>query len=244
MSGHSKFKTIMHRKGAQDAKRSRIFARLVREITVAAKLGGSDPEHNPRLRAAIIAARAESMPKDNIDKAIKKAESSLDGDKLEEIRYEGFGPKGIAFIIECFSDNKNKTAADIRSFLKKSGGDLGTPGSVTYLFDRFGIIKFPKENISFDDIFEVAVNAGAEEVEDYDDEYEVKCAVEQFTEVRDLLIDKFGDPKFAGLLWVPKSPVKVSSTDLQSIEKLEDILDEYEAVQSLFSNYEPEEDEE
>jgi len=244
MSGHSKFKTIMHRKGAQDAKRSRIFARLVREITVAAKLGGSDPEHNPRLRAAIIAARAESMPKDNIDKAIKKAESSLDGDKLEEIRYEGFGPKGIAFIIECFSDNKNKTAADIRSFLKKSGGDLGTPGSVTYLFDRFGIIKFPKENIVFDDIFEVAVNAGAEEVEDYDDEYEVKCAVEQFTEARDLLIDKFGDPKFAGLLWVPKSPVKVSSTDLQSIEKLEDILDEYEAVQSLFSNYEPEEDEE
>ena len=144
-------------------KRSRVFARLVREITVAAKLGGGDVDHNPRLRAAVIAARAESMPKDNIDKAIKKAESSLDADKLEEIRYEGFGPKGVAFIIECFSDNKNKTAADIRSFLRKSGGDLGTPGSVTYLFDRVGIIKFNKENINFDDIFEVAVNAGADE---------------------------------------------------------------------------------
>ncbi len=241
MSGHSKFKTIMHRKGAQDAKRSRVFARLVREITVAAKLGGGDVDHNPRLRAAVIAARAESMPKDNIDKAIKKAESSLDADKLEEIRYEGFGPKGVAFIIECFSDNKNKTAADIRSFLRKSGGDLGTPGSVTYLFDRVGIIKFNKENINFDDIFEVAVNAGADEVEDYDDEYEVKCEVERFTTVRDALMEKFGDPKFAGLVWLPKSPVMVSAADLESIEKLEDILDEYEAVQNLFSNYDTEE---
>lgn len=238
MSGHSKFKTIMHRKGAEDARRSKVFSRLVREITVAAKIGGPDEEHNPRLRAAIIAAKAENMPKDNIDKAIKKASSSLDADNIEEIRYEGFGPKGIAFIIECFTDNKNRTAADIRSFLKRSGGDLGATGSVAFLFDRVGIIKFKKEGINFDELFEEGLNAGADEIEEFDDEFEITCSVENFSNTRDTLMKKFGDPKFANLVWVPKTTVKLNSSEMAAIEKLEDSLDDCDSVQNVYSNYE------
>lgn len=238
MSGHSKFKTIMHRKGAEDARRSKVFSRLVREITVAAKIGGPDEEHNPRLRAAIIAAKAENMPKDNIDKAIKKASSSLDADNIEEIRYEGFGPKGVAFIIECFTDNKNRTAADIRSFLKRSGGDLGATGSVAFLFDRVGIIKFKKEGINFDELFEEGLNAGADEIEEFDDEFEITCSVENFSNTRDMLMKKFGDPKFANLVWVPKTTVKLNSSEMAAIEKLEDSLDDCDSVQNVYSNYE------
>lgn len=238
MSGHSKFKTIMHRKGAEDARRSKVFSRLVREITVAAKIGGADEEHNPRLRAAIIAAKAENMPKDNIDKAIKKASSSLDTDNIEEIRYEGFGPKGVAFIIECFTDNKNRTAADIRSFLKRSGGDLGATGSVSFLFDRVGIIKFKKDGINFDDLFEEGINAGADEIDDFDDEFEITCSVENFSNTRDALMKKFGNPKFANLVWVPKTTVKLHGSEMAAIEKLEDSLDDCDSVQNVFSNYE------
>ena len=238
MSGHSKFKTIMHKKGAEDAKRSKVFSRLVREITVAAKIGGPDEEHNPRLRAAIIAAKAENMPKDNIDKAIKKASSSLDADNIEEIRYEGFGPKGVAFIIECFTDNKNRTAADIRSFLKRSGGDLGAAGSVSFLFDRVGLIKFSKEGISFDELFEEGINAGAEDIEEFDDEFEITSSVENFANTRDTLMQKFGDPKFANLVWIPKNTIKLSSSEIAAIDKLEDTLDDYDSVQNVYSNYE------
>lgn len=238
MSGHSKFKTIMHKKGAEDAKRSRVFSRLVREITVAAKLGGPDEEHNPRLRAALIEAKAENMPKDNIEKAIKKASSSLDADSIEEIRYEGFGPKGVAFIVECFSDNKNRTAADIRNFFKKSGGDLGSNGSVTFLFDRVGLIKFEKGSINFDSLFEEAMNFNAQDINDYDDEYEVVSSVEDFATIRDALIQKFGDPKFAKLVWMPKTTVQLQASEISSIEKLEENLENYDAVQNIYSNYE------
>lgn len=238
MSGHSKFKTIMHKKGAEDAKRSRVFSRLVREITVAAKLGGPDEEHNPRLRAALIEAKAENMPKDNIEKAIKKASSSLDADSIEEIRYEGFGPKGVAFIVECFSDNKNRTAADIRNFFKKSGGGLGSNGSVTFLFDRVGLIKFEKGSINFDSLFEEAMNFNAQDINDYDDEYEVVSSVEDFATIRDALIQKFGDPKFAKLVWMPKTTVQLQASEISSIEKLEENLDNYDAVQNIYSNYE------
>ena len=205
MAGHSKFSNIKHRKGAQDAKRAKLFTKLQREITVAAKLGQPDPEFNPRLRGAIIAARGQNMPKDRIDGAVKKATAAGEGDNYEEIRYEGYGPAGIAIIVEALTDNRNRTAGDVRSYFTKAGGSLGETGSVSFMFDHVGLIIYDK-NIGDDEaVFEAALEAGAEDVQSQEEVHAITCATDDFSVVRDSLMEKFGDPKVAKFDWQAKN---------------------------------------
>jgi YebC/PmpR family DNA-binding regulatory protein len=199
MAGHSKFKNIMHRKGAQDKKRAKVFARLIREITVAAKSGLPEPDKNPRLRSAVIAARAANMPKDNVDRAIKRVAAGEDDSSYEEIRYEGYGPAGVALIVEAMTDNKNRTASEVRAAFNKYGGSLGETNSVSFMFDQVGLLQFPLETASADEMFEKAVEAGASNVETSEDGHEVTCDPDDFSTVRDNLIEAYGDP--AEAIW-------------------------------------------
>src|ERR1700742_1250762 len=203
MAGHSQFKNIMHRKGAQDARRGRQFAKVIREITVAARSGIPDPSSNPRLRAAISAAREVNMPKDTVDRAIKKATGAGGGDDYVEVRYEGYGPAGVAVIVETLTDNRNRTASDVRSAFSKHGGALGENKSVSFLFNRLGVIRYPASAASADDMLEAAIEAGAENVESDDEAHEVTCPVEDFFAVRDALESRFGAPESARLDWRP-----------------------------------------
>ncbi|MDA0902270.1 MAG: YebC/PmpR family DNA-binding transcriptional regulator [Proteobacteria bacterium] len=238
MAGHSKFANIKHRKGAQDAKRAKLFTKLQREITVAAKLGQPDMEFNPRLRSAVIAARSQNMPKDRIEGAIKKATSSAEGDNFEEIRYEGYGPNGIAIIIEALTDNRNRTGGEVRSILTKSGGNLGETGSVNFMFDHVGLIEYEGNVASEDAMFEAAIEAGAQEVESSEDWHSVICSVEDFSTVRDALIEKFGDPKTAKLDWKAKDSVALTLEQAEKIIKLTDALEDCDDVQSVYGNFE------
>src|ERR1700757_4730321 len=206
MAGHSQFKNIMHRKGRQDAVRSKVFGKLAREITVSAKLGLPDPDMNPRLRAAIIAARAENMPKDNIERAIKKA-SGNDGENYEQIRYEGYGPGGIAVIVEVLTDNRNRTAGEVRSAFTKSGGNLAETGAVSFMFDHVGVIEYDAGTASADAMLEAAIEAGAEDVVSNESGHEIYTTADSLRDVAKVLEAKFGEPRRASLTWRPQNTV-------------------------------------
>jgi len=237
MAGHSQFKNIMYRKGAQDKKRAKEFARLTREIMVAAKSGLPEPDKNPRLRGAIQAARAANMPKDNIERAIKKASGGEDDANYEEMRYEGYGPGGIAVIVESLTDNRNRTASEIRAAFSKNGGTLGETNSVSFMFDRLGQILYPAEVASEDGMFEAAVEAGASNVVSAPDLHEIWCSPDDFSEVRDALTDQFGDPREANLTWKPQNLVPMEEEQARVLLKLLDALDESDDVQRVAANF-------
>lgn len=239
MAGHSKFKNIQHRKGAQDKKRAKLFTKLVREIITAAKIGGEDPHSNPRLRSAISAARSQNLPKDRIDKALSQASDSGTGDNYSEMRYEGFLPGGIAVIVEALTDNKNRAAADIRSSFSKYGGNLGETGSVSFMFDRLGSIQYGKDVAENDEIFEVAIEAGASDVESDDDGHFIYTDVESFISCLDYLSEKYGQPNESGIEWKPQNSIMIESEEkAEKIMKLIDALEECDDVQKVFGNYE------
>ncbi|HTG37568.1 YebC/PmpR family DNA-binding transcriptional regulator [Sphingomonas sp.] len=237
MAGHSKFKNIMHRKGAQDKKRSSLFSKLSREITVAAKMGTPDPDMNPRLRAAVNAAKAQSMPKDNIQRAIDKALGG-DTDSYEEIRYEGFGPGGVSLIIEALTDNRNRTATNVRTAVSKNGGNLGALGSVSHGFDRMGLISYPADVGDAEKVFEAALEAGAEDVSSSEDGHEIWTAQDALHEVATAITPVLGEPEGAKLAWRPQTMVAVSEDDAATLFKLIDALDDDDDVQTVWGNYE------
>jgi YebC/PmpR family DNA-binding regulatory protein len=242
MSGHSQFKNIMYRKGAQDAKRAKIFAKHIRELTVAAKSGLPDPDMNPRLRTAIAAAKGVNMPKDNIARAIKRASGGDDDANYEEIRYEGFGPGGVALIVETLTDNRNRTAAEIRAAFTKHGGALGETGSVSFLFGRVGVIHYKFDVAAEDDLFEAACEAGAEEVESEPGGHDVFCSPDDLGAVRDALAEKFGEPQSARLDWKPQNSVPVDEEAAATLFKLLDVLDDNDDVQRVAANFDVAED--
>jgi YebC/PmpR family DNA-binding regulatory protein len=237
MAGHSQFKNIMHKKGKQDAIRSKLFSKLAREITVAAKLGLPDPDMNARLRAVMLAARAENMPKDNIERAIKKA-SGPDGETYDEVRYEGYAPGGVAIIVEALTGNRNRTAGEVRSYFTKAGGSLAESGAVSFLFDHVGIIEFPRETASEENIVEAAVEAGAEDVQSSENSFEVVTPLESLREVAQLLEAKFGEPRKAGLVWKPQSTISVDDETGEKILRLVGMLEDNDDVQNVYANFE------
>lgn len=237
MAGHSQFKNIMHRKGRQDAQKSKLFGKLAREITVAAKLGTPDPNMNPRLRAAIIAARQENMPKDNIERAVKKALGN-EGENYDEIRYEGYGPGGVAVIVEALTDNRNRAASDIRSFFTKSGGNLGETGSVSFMFDRTGIIEYDRSVADDDSVLDAAIEAGADDVVSGEGGHEIYASTESYRDVAKALEAKFGEPRKAALIWKPQNTVAVDDETGEKLLKLMDLLNEHDDVQNVYANFE------
>ena len=237
MAGHSQFKNIMFRKNKQDAQRSKLFSKLSREITVAAKQGMPDPAHNPRLRAAILAAKAQSMSKDVIDRAIKKSQGG-DAENYEEVRYEGFGPGGIAIIVEALTDNRNRTAADVRAAFSKYGGAMGENGSVSFMFSRVGSIVYPSNAGDADSMLELAIDAGADESISSSEGHEFLSKVEDFAAVRDALEAKLGAPISAKIIWRPGNTVQVGEDSGETLTKLLDTLDDHDDVQNVYANYE------
>jgi YebC/PmpR family DNA-binding regulatory protein len=237
MAGHSQFKNIMHRKGRQDAKRARTFTRLVREVQVAARAGLPDPAANPRLRSALQAARAANVPKDNIERALRRG-SGDEGESYEEVRYEGYGPGGVALIVETLTDNRNRTAADVRAAFAKLGGTLGETGSVAFQFDRVGEIRYPAEAADPDAMLEAAIEAGAEDCRSSDDGHEIVCVPDDLAAVRDALERRLGPPESARLGWRPQVAVPVGPDHAQTLFKLLETLDELDDVQSVTANFE------
>ena len=237
MAGHSQFKNIMHRKGAQDARRARQFAKLIREITVAARQGLPDPASNPRLRAAMTAARVTNMPKDTIDRAIKKATGANGSEDYVEVRYEGYGPAGVAVIVEALTDNRNRTASDVRSTFSKHGGVLGETNSVSFLFDRLGVIRYPVAAATDIEMLEAAIEAGAENVESGPDGHEVTAVVERFFAVRDALEGRFGAAEDAKLDWRPRVAVTLDEERAAAVLRLVDLLDDNDDVQNVYANF-------
>jgi YebC/PmpR family DNA-binding regulatory protein len=237
MAGHSQFKNIMHRKGRQDAVKSKLFGKLAREITVSAKVGLPDPAMNPRLRAAILAARAENMPKDNIERAIKKAAGG-DADNYEEIRYEGYGPGGVAVIVEVLTDNRNRTAGEVRAAFTKSGGNLAETGAVSFMFDRVGVIEYDAKVASPDAMFEAALEAGADDVVSSESGHEIYAAADQYGAVAKALEAKFGEPRKAALVWRPQNTVAVGDEQGEKLLKLIENLNEHDDVQNVYANFE------
>jgi YebC/PmpR family DNA-binding regulatory protein len=236
MSGHSKWSTIKHKKGAADAKRGKVFTKIIKEITVAARLGGGDEDANPRLRTALLKARAANMPKDNWERAIKKGTGDLEGVEYQELTYEAYGPGGVAIIIETLTDNKNRTAADVRSILTKSGGSLGTTGSVSYLFNRKGILAFDAEKYSEEQIFEVALEAGAEDVSTQGDSIEVITAPDDFEAVLDAVTEANLERSMAEVTLVPDSTVTLDDDATRKALTLLERLEDNDDVQSVSSN--------
>ncbi|HET8611223.1 MAG TPA: YebC/PmpR family DNA-binding transcriptional regulator [Sphingomonas sp.] len=237
MAGHSKFKNIMYRKGAQDKKRSALFSKLSREITVAARNGLPDPAMNARLRSAIIAARAQSMPNDNIKRSIDKAAGN-DGANYEEVRYEGFGPGGVALIIETLTDNRNRTATNVRTIVSKNGGNLGASGSVSHGFDRMGLITYPASAGDAEKLFEAALEAGAEDVSSSEDGHEIWTSTESLHEVAKALEPALGEAEGIKLAWRPQTQVTLTTPDeAQQLMKLIDALDDDDDVQTVWGNY-------
>ena len=237
MAGHSKFKNIMHRKGAQDKKRSAMFSKLSREITVAAKMGLPDPDMNPRLRAAVLAAKAQSMPKDNIQRSIDKA-SKGDAENYEEIRYEGFGPGGVAIIVEALSDNRNRTATNVRTAFSKNGGNLGASGSVSHGFERMGLIEYGASAGDADKVLEAAIEAGADDVQSDEEGHEIWTSVDSLHEVAKSLEGALGEADAVKLGWKPSTPVDVAGDDVATLMRLIDTLEEDDDVQTVWGNYE------
>jgi YebC/PmpR family DNA-binding regulatory protein len=237
MAGHSQFKNIMHKKGKQDALRSKLFSKLAREITVAAKMGMPDPAMNPRLRAAVIAAREENMPKDNIERAIKKA-SGGDSETYDEVRYEGYAPGGIAVIIEALTDNRNRTAGEIRSNFTKAGGALAETGAVSFMFDRIGLIEYDAKVATEDAMMEAAIEAGADDVQSSEDGHEIVTSLESLNEVTKALEASFGEPRKSKLVWRPQTNVAVDDETGEKILKLVGILEDNDDVQNVYANFE------
>jgi YebC/PmpR family DNA-binding regulatory protein len=237
MAGHSQFKNIMHRKGKQDAIRSRLFSKLAREVTVAAKTGLPDPEKNPRLRLAVQNARAENMPKDNIERAIKKALGG-DADTYEAIRYEGYGPGGVAIIVEALTDNRNRAASNVRSLFTKYSGNLGETGSVAFMFTRMGEITYKTKAGSADQVMEAAIEAGADDVQSDETGHVILCAFESIGEATSGLSAKLGEAETVKVVWKPQTVTPVDEETAQTLMKLIDALDEDDDVQNVFTNFE------
>ncbi len=237
MAGHSQFKNIMHRKGRQDAKRSKIFAKLSREITVAAKLGGPDPESNPRLRLAVQNARAQSMPKDNIERAINRSQGG-DAENYDEVRYEGYGPGGTALIVEALTDNRNRTAASVRAAFSKHGGNMGESGSVSFMFDRVGEIVYPPEAGDADAIMEAAIEAGADDITSDENGHIIICAFEDLGAVSAALTEALGEPESVKAVWKPQTTTELSEDKASTMLKLIAALEDDDDVQNVYSNFE------
>jgi YebC/PmpR family DNA-binding regulatory protein len=237
MAGHSKFKNIMHRKGAQDKKRSAMFSKLSREITVAAKMGTPDPDMNPRLRLAVNNAKAQSMPKDNIQRAIDKA-AAAGGEDYEEVRYEGYGPGGVALIVEALTDNRNRTATNVRTAFSKNGGNLGASGAVSHGFERLGLIEYPAGAGDEDKVLEAAIDAGADDVESGEEGHSIWTQMEALHEVAGALEGVLGEAQSVKLAWKPSLTVEVGEGDAATLFKLIDALDDDDDVQTVWGNYE------
>ncbi|MBE1204816.1 YebC/PmpR family DNA-binding transcriptional regulator [Aminobacter carboxidus] len=240
MAGHSQFKNIMHRKGRQDAVRSKMFSKLAREITVAAKTGVPDPTMNPRLRLAVQNAKAVSMPKDNIARAISKA-SMGDAENYEEVRYEGYGPGGIALIVEALTDNRNRTASNVRAAFTKSGGALGETGSVSFMWDRVGEIVYDAKVGDTDKVMDAAIEAGADDVQSDEDGHTITCAFENLGEVSKALEGSLGDAESVKIVWKPQNNVPVDEERAQSLMKLVGTLEDDDDVQNVYANFEVDE---
>jgi YebC/PmpR family DNA-binding regulatory protein len=238
MAGHSQFKNIMHRKDAQDARRARQFAKLIREITVSARTGLPDPAANPRLRAAMAAAREANMPRDTIERAVKKASGAAAGDDYVDVRYEGYGPAGVAVIVEALTDNRNRTASDVRAAFNKHGGALGETNSVSFMFARLGVIQYPASAATADAMLEAAIEAGADNVESGPEGHEVTCAPDDWMAVRDALETRFGPPASAKLDWRPSTSVTLDEDRATSLLKLIDALEDNDDVQNVYANFE------
>ena len=241
MAGHSKFKNIQFRKGAQDAKRAKVFTKLIRELTVAAK-HGADPDANPRLRSAIAASKTANMAKDTMERAIARGAGNEDTEQYEEIRYEGYGPKGVAVIVEALTDNRNRTASDVRSAFTKFGGNLGETGSVNFMFDQVGQVVYPADVATADEMFEAALESGAQNVESTYDGHDVTSDPNDFNEVRDGLEAKFGPAESAGLTWRPQNTVDLDLDGASTMLKLIDALEDNDDVQNVSSNFEIDDD--
>jgi len=236
MAGHSKFKNIMYRKGAQDKKRSNLFSKLSREITVAAKMGMPDPDMNPRLRAAVNAAKAQSMPKDNIQRAIDKASAGAD-ENYEEVRYEGYGPGGVALIVEALTDNRNRTATAVRTAFSKNGGNLGASGAVSHGFERLGLIEYPASAGDEEKVLEAAIEAGAMDVESSEDGHSIWTELDSLHEVASALEKSLGEAESVKLAWKPNLTVQLDENDAGTLLKLVDTLDDDDDVQTVWGNY-------
>lgn len=236
MAGHSKWANIQHRKGKQDARRSKLFSKLSKEITVAAKMGAADPEFNPRLRLAIAAAKAQSVPKDNIERAIKKS-TAADAAAYEEVRYEGFGPGGIGVIAEILTDNRNRAAAEVRSAFTKHGGNLGETGSVSFMFDRVGEIVYPGDKASEEEMLEAAIDASADDVQSSEESHEIYCAADALADVAKALEQKFGEAESARLAWKPQNQIAVEGETAGKLLKMLDALEDCDDVQNVYANF-------
>ena len=237
MSGHSKWSTIKHKKGAADAKRGKVFTKLIKEITTSARIGGGDPDGNPRLRKAIDDAKAQNMPGDNIDRAIKKGTGELEGVVYEEVSYEGYGPEGVAVLVECMTDNKNRTVADIRHIFSKYNGNLGENGCVAWMFDKIGLIALEKSSVDEDQLMEIALEAGAEDIKDESETWEVHTSLETFDEVSKAIKDAGLTPISAELTRLPQTTIKVEGKPAQTNLKLFTMLDDHEDVQHVYANF-------
>ncbi|SJZ37677.1 DNA-binding regulatory protein, YebC/PmpR family [Enhydrobacter aerosaccus] len=241
MAGHSQFKNIMHRKGRQDAAKAKVFTKLIREITTAARLGSPDPNANPRLRAAMIAAREANMTRDTIDRAIKRGSGNEADANYDEVRYEGYGPGGVAVIVEALTNNRNRTAGEIRSIFAKHGGNLGESNSVSFMFDRMGEFRFPLKVGTADEVMEKAIEAGADDVvsgEGEDAAHEIYCAQESFNTVREALEKSLGQPSSAKLMWRPKTTTPVEGDAAQTLLDLIQALEDNDDVQNVYANFE------
>jgi len=236
MSGHSKWSTIKRKKGALDAKRGKLFTKLIKELTIAAREGGGDPAANPRLRLAVDNAKAANMPADNIDRAIKKATGELEGVTISELTYEGYGPGGVALLVEVATDNKNRTVAEVRHLFSKHGGNMGESGSVAWMFEKKGVVSLPKQGKTEDDILEIALNAGAEDMRTEDEYFEIQTEVESFEPVRRALIEKNLNLDNASLQWIAKNIINVAGENAETMMKLIESLEDCDDVQNVYSN--------
>lgn len=237
MSGHSKWSSIKHKKGAADAKRGKIFTKLIKEITVAARMGGGDPDGNPRLRTAIAAAKAENMPKENIERAVKKGTGELEGVSYEETSYEGYGPGGVAVLIECLTDNKNRTVADVKHFFERYGGNLGEPGCVAWMFEKRGLIVLEKDKVNEEELIDLALEAGAEDVTEEETEFEVVASPQEFEAVKQAL-DNAGLPyTLAEISMIPQNTIKVEGKKAQQMLTLTQALEDHDDVSHVYANF-------
>lgn len=238
MAGHSQFKNIMHRKGAQDAKKAKVLTKVTREIIAACKAGSPDPASNPRLRSAVQWARKENMPRDRIESAIKRASGSVDTDNFEPVRYEGYGPGGAAVIVQALTDNRNRTASEIRSAFTKCGGNMGETGSVSFMFDHVGVITYPTSVAPEEKMFEAALEAGAENCETNSTTHTITTLIESFLSIRDVLEKRYGAPESAKIIWQPKTTTPVNDEQAKQLLKMIESLEDSDDVQDVFSNFE------
>src|SRR5712692_709702 len=238
MAGHSQFKNIMHRKGAQDKKRAKVFTKIIRELTTAARTGLPDPAANPRLRAAVQAARQANMPKDTVDRAIKRGAGGADGEAYEEVRYEGYGPGGVAVIVEALTDNRNRTASDVRAVFSKNGGNLAETGAVSFMFDHVGVVEFAARAASADAMFDAALDAGADDVASSEGGHEVYVAQDRLREVANALEAKFGEPRKAALVWKPQNTLPLDDSEGEKLVRLIEALEDHDDVQNVYANFE------